>query len=306
MAEAFAIFGAVGTSIALLNLACQGFVSLMRTREEFKEAGHHIVDIERRFESTCFNITHWRTFWGLDKDVSTVTLKAFWGEEGCRLIGEHLGAIDIICEDLAAILVPFIVVASYDQIPEEDRKRAQARLKQPARRARRGEPHKSVVPKHIQRILGNRIKESAKERGMKKIRVLKEHVNKATTVTKKAKFVLSSSARLYDYLQALQDEFEQLQANVGWAWRSQHESIGYNATTYKQKRILALAKVHGHILEEAREHREETKILHACCSIREALKLEMDLLRDSTDESRHRRFNMLVPWPDTYVHLEIR
>lgn len=120
VAEALAVFGAIGTSIALLNLARQGFETLAKGFKEYAKVGRDILDIQRRIENLCFLIEEWKRFWFFDLPASDELLKAYWGQRGASLIANQLAAIDVKCEDLAAVFEPFVVDAEFSSLSGED------------------------------------------------------------------------------------------------------------------------------------------------------------------------------------------
>lgn len=301
MASALTIFGAVGTSVALLNLARQGFIALVTTYKDFKHAGDHIAEIQRHFNSICFLIELWSAEWGFDQRnaPNDEIFTAFWGERGWQVIKQQLAAVDIKCEDLAAVMSLSVPPTVYDGIPEDDRRRAHERLE---KRALAAKPHENTTGRAIQRIF----KEDARKREVRKIRVLEHHISQATTPWEKAKFVFSSSERLQKYLEALHVDFEELVKVVDKAWRSQHPGTDLRSTPYKQRWTIALARIHKPTLMEARNDRSGSKaLLTSCFNTKNAFKLEMNLLKNTTAETRCKSFHLLVPRLHSNVYLEM-
>ena len=64
MATGFEIFGAVGTCVALLNFARQGYESLARTYSDYRKAGPHILAAQRHCSQIYFTVQAWTTIWG--------------------------------------------------------------------------------------------------------------------------------------------------------------------------------------------------------------------------------------------------
>lgn len=286
MAEAFVIFGAVGTAIGLLNLARQGFDSLVKTYKEFRDAGQTIVDIQRKFENTCYLIKQWNDFWMIGKPTADEELTAFWGEEGCHLIRQQLATIDAKCEDLAAVLNPFLSAVHGHQLSRNELDRARSRLKE-------------RVPRKAQR-------NSQNDESYLQIRILEEHVTNATSLGKKAKLVLRSSDKLRNYLESLQCEYDELGRIVDAAWRGKHPTVVWNVSTHKQRWLIALDETRSPIVSAARRDRKETMDLHTfCLRTIETLDLELNLLKAPTGTARMRCFHMMIPRPHQGTQLQV-
>lgn len=286
MAEAFMIFGAVGTAISLLNLARQGFDSLVKTYQEFRDAGQTIVAIQRHFDNTCYLIKQWNDFWMIDDPTTDEELTAFWGEEGWRLIRQQLASIDTKCEDLAAILNPFVPAVHGHQLSETEWERAWSRLEKRALRQGHGNNQRSGL--------------------FFQVRVLEEHVANATTLGKKAKFVFKSSDILRGYLERLQSEYDELVRIVDAAWRGQHPTVEWNVSTHKQRWLIALEETRRPIVHAARRDREEIMDLHTyCLRTMKALDLELNPLKNTTGTAQIRCFHMIIARPqgETYVQV---
>lgn len=287
VAEAFVIFGAIGTAISLLNLARQGFDSLVETCKEFRDAGQTIVDIQRHFNNTYFLIKQWNDFWMIDHRTNDEELTAFWGDEGRDRIKEQLAAIDTKCEDLAAILNPFLSATHGHQLSDKEWKRARRRLEKRTLRKGHGNNQNSDL--------------------FFEIRVLEEHVKNATTLGKKAKFVLRSSDKLQKYLGELQDEYDELLRIVDRAWRWKNPAVDLNVSTQKERWLIALEETCRPIANAAKNDRKEIVKLHNfCLRTMETLDLELNLLKAPTETtSRIRCFPMIVAWPQGGTYLQV-
>lgn len=287
MAEAFVIFGAVGTTISLLNLARQGFESLVKTYKEFRDAGQTIVDIQRQFKNTCYLIKEWNKFWMIDDRTNDEELTAFWGDEGRDLIKNQLAAIDTKCEDLAAILNPCLSAVHGNKLSDKEWERARRRLEKRALRRGHGNNQNSGL--------------------FFEIRILEEHVTNATTRGKKAKFVLKSSDKLREYLEKLQGEYDKLIRIVDAAWRSKNRKVDLNVSTQKERWLIALEETRRPIADAAIENRKEIMDLHHfCLGTMETLDLELNLLKAPTEtNSQIRCFPMIVASSQGGTHLQV-
>lgn len=263
------IFGAVGTAIALLNLARQGFDSLLTISKDIRSAGQTIVDIKRQFDNIYFLIKQWEKFWITDSPTTTdEELIVFWGEEGWRLIRQQLDTIDAKCKDLAALLKPFLSADHAHSISDHEWEIARARLET------RAPPQ--------------------------------AHVTNATTLGKKAKFVLKASDKLRNYLKSLQDESNQLQRIVDDAWREQHPTVDWKVSTHQQRWLIALKETRSPIARAAKRDRKEIMDLHPfCLRTMEALDLELNLLKNTAEIPRVRCFHMIRAWPPGGVHFQV-
>ena len=161
------IFGAIGTSIALLNLARQGWDSLAKDYGGYKQAGQNIAAVQRRFGNICYLIDKWSDTWNFNDPSGEELFAVYWGEDGRQRIGRQMAAIDMKCEDLAAILMPFHSGADFDQITRDDRNRVQTRLenrKQRARQEKRSRLQKSRIYKIILNVFGDRVDDDPRDR----------------------------------------------------------------------------------------------------------------------------------------------
>ena len=278
MPEAFLIFGALGTAISLLNLARQGFNSLVATYQEFQDAGQAIVDIRRQFDNTCFLIKQWNEFWMIDDPTTDAQLIAFWGAEGLDLIQNQLATIHIKCEDLAAILNPFLQTVQGHQISDKEWERARRRL---AKRAPPTGQSNNLNPGIFLDIMA-----------------LEEHVANATSLGKKAKFVLKSSDKLQKYLNTLEIEYDGLVRVVDAAWRGKHPEVEWKVSTHKQRWLIALKETRRPIIRAAGSDRKEIMDLHPfCLRTMEPLDLELSLLKPTNETLQTRCFHMIIARP---------
>ncbi|MCJ1270603.1 hypothetical protein MMC22_010500 [Lobaria immixta] len=286
MAEPFVISGAVGTAISLLNLARQGFNSLVKEYKEFRDAGQTIYDIQRLFTNNCYLMKQWNDFWMIDAPTTDEELIAFWGEEGWRLIKQQLSTIETKCEDLAALLNPFLSANHGHPPSDKEWERAQERLRTRALRKGHGNNQNSEL--------------------FLEIRILEEHVTKATTRGKKAKFVFKSRQKLQNYLERLQLEYDELRRLVDAAWRGKHPTVQWNISTHQQRWLIALEETRSPIVRAARQNRKEVMDLHPfCLRTMEALDLELDLLKNTTGIPRIRCFHMIIAGPQGGTHLQV-
>ena len=300
----FEIFGAVGTSIALLNMARQGFESLKNDYKEYKRYGQSVIRSHRSCEQMCYLIEAWSSFWDLNVQRSDEWYKAYWSERGWEQIQQQLAAVLIQCEDLAAIIDKALPENIYHQISKADKERIKRHLYERApRNPRQHDPHLHLVERFAG-MLRNKIKNNAWAAKTIEIRVLEEHITNATKVTKKAKYILISCDQLQTYLKNLEEEFKKLERLAEAAWRERHGTDYRVSKTDKQ--VIALTETHKYILRQAQSQREETKALHHCCiSTLESLKLELSLLDGSPPEKTSKVFRILVPQPGRNVHLEV-
>ncbi len=306
MVTGFEIFGVIGTSIALLNLARQGYESLAKTYGDYKKAGPHMVELQRHCSNIYFIIQGWTRLRGFDVPMTDELYKAYWGEDGWKQIESQLAAVSIKCADLAAIIDRALPpTETYDQIPEEDRERARARLNQRAASTRRNDPPIPRPLRKLRQAIYPRISKRDTEKKVEEIHVLEEHITRATSTWKKAKYVLSSSENLQKHLKALEEDFRELTQLVKMAGQLQHPRVNYNTSTLNERHLAALTNARQSILQEAKEDRQATKVLYGCCSgTQQAVKLELGLL-DTTGDSRSKRFHIFVPQVQYNECLEI-
>ncbi|KAM0795311.1 hypothetical protein BDR22DRAFT_826164 [Usnea florida] len=300
----FEMFGAVGTSIALLNMARQGFESLKNDYKEYKKYGQSVIKSHRSCEQMCYLIEAWSSFWDLNVRRSDEWYKAYWSERGWEQIQQQLAAVLIQCEDLAAIIDKALPENIYHQISKADKERIKRHLDERAPRNPRQHGPRLHPVERFARMLRNKIKNDAWAAKTIEIRILEEHITKATKVTKKAKYILISSDQLQTYLKNLEEEFKKLERLAEAAWRERHGTDYRVSKTDKQ--IIALTETHKYILRQAKTQREETKALHHCCiSTLESSKLELSLLDGSPPEEKSKAFRIFVPQPGRNVHLEV-
>ena len=298
----FEIFGAVGTSIALLNMARQGFESLKKDYKDYKNYGQKVSKSHRSCEQMYYLIEEWSSFWNLNVQMSDEWYKAYWSERGWRLIKEQLAAVLIQCEDLAAIIDRALPEHIYDQISEADQKRIKRRLDERTRRA--VIPHLHPLGR-VARMLRNKVSNGAWASQKIEIRVLEEHITNATTVRKKVRYILSSCDQLQTYLKDLEEDFKKLERLAEKAWRDRH-GTDYMVSSKTDKQIIALTETHKYILRQAKTQREETKALHHCCiSTLESLKLELSLIDGSPAGEKSKAFRIFVPQPGRNMHLQV-
>ncbi len=242
MAAAFAIFGAVGTSVALLNFAPQGFESLVKTHKDFITAGRNIADVQRRFENVCYYVQEWTKFWFFDLPINDELLVTYWGHDATRLIAIQLATVDRECEDLAAILRSFIPHARFDQIPDADREKIESRLQARGRETERRRLQKpSKFRDAFKRVTIRKAAGDWQNKEKEKAQVLEQHINNKTTTRKKAKFVLSSQDTIDTLLQELIRDYDELQKVSKIAWQSKHSETLCETSDWKQKRVVGLA-----------------------------------------------------------------
>ena len=82
----FEIYGAVGTSIALLNMARQGFQSLKKDYKDYKKFGQKVARTQRNCEHAYYLIEEWSKYWDLNERRSDEWYRACWGVPGWHLI----------------------------------------------------------------------------------------------------------------------------------------------------------------------------------------------------------------------------
>ena len=301
----FEIFGAVGTSIALLDMARQGFESFKKDYKDYKKFGQKIAKSHRDCERVNFLIEELSIYWDLKDQMSDEWYKAFWGDRGWRLIQEQLAAVLIQCEGLAAMIGKVLPESIYDQIPRADRKRIEARLHENARGADSQEAIHSQTLRRVTRILKKMIKNDAWKCKIQEIRVVEEYITYTTTPGKKAKYILGSCDQLETHLKDLEHDIKNLAELAEKAWRNRH-GTDHSASSRTDRQIIALSETHKPVLREARRHRDETKALHHCCiSTVDSLKLEMSLLEGSPAENQSKVFRIFVPQQGRSVHLEV-
>ena len=297
----FEIFGAVGTSIALLNMARHGFELLKKDYKDYKNYGQKVAKSHRSCELVYYLIAEWSKLWDLNVRMSDEWYKAYWSERGWRLIQEQLAAVLIQCEGLAAIIDSALPEHIYDQISEADKERIKKRLRERTQRA--VIPHLHPLGR-VARMLMNKVKNGAWESPKIEIRVLEEHITNATTVRKKALYILSSCDQLQTYLKDLEEDFRKLERLAEAAWRDRH-GTDYQMSSKTDKQMTALTETHKYVLREAKTQREETKALYHCCiSTLDSLKLELSLLDGSPAEEKSKVFRIFVPQLGRNMHLE--
>ena len=296
----FEIFGAIGTCVALLNLARQGYESLAKTYNEYRKAGPHIARTQRQCSAIYFNVEAWTKNCGLDIPMTDELYQAHWGQESWKLIEENLAAVHTSCADLAAIIDKALpAIDSYDKIPEKDRERAQTCL------ARRPPPTRNRLRKRIHQAVKSRTPRPFTEQKVTEMRLLEDHISRTTSARKKIKYVLSSSDQVQKHIKQLNEDFNELKKLVKSAWSLQHPSLDYTTSTLSERYLAALTQARQHLVEEARKDRLHTKALYSCCfGTRQALKLELSLIGTPGD-SRSKQFHLFMPQGQYQEHLEV-
>ena len=315
MVTGFEIFGAIGTCVALLNLARQGYESLAKTYSGYRKAGPHILITQRHCSQIYFNVQAWTTIWGFDIPMTDELYKAYWGEDGWNQIEYQLATVSIKCTDLAAIISKVLLSSeTYQKIPEADSNRVRAKLDQ--RLPDQHLPDLRLPDQRLplaKRMLRDRMRQAMypnipkfiKYKKVQEIRHLEEHITRSTSAWKKVKYVLCSCEKLQGHLQALQDDFERLKQLVETAWQLQHPDVDFKTSTWNEKRTAALIQSNLFLIQEAKKDRVATKELYSCCSgTRRAIKLEMSLL-DQNGDSRSKCFHIFVPQTQYHGHLEV-
>ena len=294
MVTGFEIFGAVGTCVALLNLARQGYESLAKTYRDYQDAGADILAAQSQCSQIYFIVQAWTTIWGFDIRKKDEFYKACWGEDGWSQIEYQLAVVSIKCADLAAIISKALP-ETYQKIPEDDVNRARACLNLRL-------PDRCMSPRQRMHLTVLRL---GKEEKVEEIRQLEGHITKSTTRWGKVKYVLSSSKKMQRHLQALQDDFDRLKGLVKAAWQLQYPDVNFKTSTRDERHLAVLRRLNLFLIKEAKEDRVATEELYSWCSdTRRAVKLEMSLL-DSTGNSPSKRFHIFVPQNRYDGHLEV-
>lgn len=301
MVTGFEIYGAIGTSIALLNLARQAYESLAKTYSDYSKAGPNILATQGKCSVMYFRVQTWCNIWGLDKPMTVEMCKAYWGEDGWNEIERQIAVVSIKCADLAAIIDKVLPDTALANISEDDRKQIRACLEQ------RTSSTRPMHWKWIRRVVDPRVPVPwiNTEQRVEEIHLLEKRIHNSTSTRKKIKYVLSLSENLQKHLKALEEDFDALTRLTDTAWQSQHPKVDHKTSTLNERHLAALTKANIFLLQEAKEDRLATKALYSCCSTtQQALKLELSLL-DMTGESRCKRFQIFVPRPQYREHLEV-
>ena len=296
MLTGFEVYGAVGTSIALLNLARQGY----KTCSDYRKAGPHMVAAERHCSIIYFNLRAWIKTWGFDVPMTDELYKASWGEDGWKEIEAQLAAVSIKCADLAAIIDKALPsTETYQQISKDERKRIRAYLDQ------RVPPAKPKLRERIRQAFDHRVPRLSTDSKVEEIRLLEKHISKSTSARRKVEYVLCSGENLEKHLKALEEDFNLLTRLVKSAWRRQHPSVDHRTSTLNERKLVALTAARQFLIEKAKEDRVATKALYKCCSsTKQSLKLELSLI-DTTGESQIKRFHIFVPRVQYQEYLEV-
>ena len=290
MVTGFEILGAIGTCVALLNLARQGYDSLAKTHEQYRNAGSHIVKTQLRFSAIYFLIKARTTDWGFDIPMRDDLYKAHRGQDGWKQIEACLAAVHTSCADLAAIIDKTLPsIDDYDEFPESDRECARACL------ARRRPPTRNRLRKKIHQAVKFKIRRAFAEPRVTGMRLLEQHITRTTSARKKIKYVLSSSEKIQAHIKQLNEDFNLLTRLVKTALRLQHPSLDYRTSTLSERSLVATTKARQSLVEEVREDRLSIKTLYGYCSkTRQALKLELSLI-GTTGDSTSKRFHLFIP-----------
>ena len=291
MVTGFEIFGAVGTCVALLNLARQGYESLAKNSRDYGKAGPDILAARRHCLQIYFIVQTWTTLWGFDIPMKDELYKAYWGEHGWKLIETQLAIVSKKCADLAAVMSKALPQSeTYQRLPEDEENRVRACLDQ-RRSLRKGKYSK--VPM------------LSKKEKVEEIRRLEEQITESTNKLKKVKYVVSSSKKVQEHLQALQDDFDRLTQLVETAWQSQHPGVDFKTSTREERHTIALTQSNLFLIQKAKEDSVATRELYSWCSAtQKAVKIEMSLL-DFTGDSQSKRFHLFVPQSQDDGHLEV-
>jgi hypothetical protein len=214
MVTGFEVYGAIGTSVALLNLARQGFKILYDTYKDYQKVGHKIVRLQGDCNAVYFTIEEWRKSWGLHEKTSDDLYRAFWSERGWDLIQNQVAAIESDCADLAVLAHRSLrMTPNYNDIPKEFEERFREQLKTRAHGVR-SNPTNPNNPKEVSLSANGDAHHDTGMRRISKLHVLEKFVTTCTTPWKKAKFTLSQGEEIQTCLEALEKRFTKLRSLV--------------------------------------------------------------------------------------------
>ena len=297
MVIGFEIYGALGTSVALLNVAQQGIKFFIKTCKDYQKVGYAISEAERKCDALCLLINNWKEFEGLDRRMSDESYKGLWGDDWHQ-IKRDLNATELKFADFTNMVHEKLPPTfAYERIPNDFRERAEAHLKKQAGVIQVYSTPKSELHKSS-RTLREAPMGSPVARRIRKQRAEQDYITKMTPSWVKVKFILSYSKRLTNELRSLTESFEELQRIVHAATPLDLRRGYSGGLTSGQRLVAKLSLTQSPVREEAKKNRPQMKSLYKCCSTSRQfteLKLELDILKREGGVTRGKKFPMLTP-----------
>ncbi len=264
----FEVYGAVASTIALLNFAQLSLRSLVEAKKEFQNFGPNTENVRHSCELLYLDVKNWSDFWGFHTLTTREEYAGFWGEDGWNVIEKRLDDITDKCADIIVMVVTSLPpTQTYDQIPKSDQERISAYLQ-------RCTPHTKFAGHSRSRLFQkiwprplSEIKEYTRSRRAREQRILEENINRSTSAWKKIKYVLWSSKKLQIQLEAIKNEFGSLIKTTEMAWYSQHPGFDLKTLTHDERRVKALSRTRLFVLEDTKQDRVEYKALYGRCAV---------------------------------------
>lgn len=303
----FEIYGAIGATVGILNLAQLGIRSLVDSYKEYKDVGQSISKVQLDCKSLCFRISQWSKYWCFHIKMDDEMYKALWSEEGWPLIEQQLAATELEFADFATMVhrkIPATI--PYEQIPEDFRKRAEALLKEKTLCAEDSNTPDFESYENSKVDLGEILQKSPKESRIKMLRIGHRYIGQSTPHADKIKYVLRHSRKLERKLESLTQSFEKLKGLVDDARLSEESAAYPRGWTFREIRVIALTKIHRPILHEAKSNRLDMEILYECCSASlQSPKVELNIMKREGKIFGGKSFPILISQSEHGITAEI-
>ena len=307
MVTGFEVYGAIGVTLGILNLAQLGIRSLIDTCRECKDVGQSISKVQLDCDSLRFRLSQWSEYWCFHIKMDDHMYKALWGEEGWHLIKQQLAATELDFADFATMVhstTPTTI--SYEQIPEDFRQRAEALLNGKGLCARDSKTPDLAPHTNSKLTSGETLQKAPQESRIKMLRVARSHIAKRTPPTVRFKYVLYHSRQLERKLGSLTQNFEKLKGLVDDALLSEVTAAYPRGWTFRELQVTALTKIHRPILHEAKSNRLDMETLYECCSANlQSPKLELNIINREGEAFGGKLFPILMPHSGRGIIAEI-
>ena len=238
----FEIFGAVNGALGALNLAKTLFQYLYKTVQQYRGAGSKLLDLSESFDNFEIRLAIWADCWDVRDTTPDTFYVTLWSPGGWRSMSRQLAAVDKTSEDFVKVLSKLV--------DPEDLRNLDARL--PALGV--DEPEGAELPLDAN-PLGLRAQRAAKTRALAKL------AKKAVSWDDKAKFVLTKSDQLSEYLSDLKDRFTLLSTDALDFFTAAHPSVERSASVLTRRRTAAASM----LLQRALQTKAASEALYQSC-----------------------------------------
>lgn len=307
MVTGFELFGAVNGALGALNLAKTLFQYLSKIVQQYRGAGAKLLDLSESFDSFEVRLAIWAECWDVRNTTPDIFYVALWTPGGWRSMSRQLAAIDKTSGDFVKVLSKLV--------DPEDLRSLDATL--PALAA-------TIEPEVAETLqsahpVGLRAQQAAKTRELAKL------AKKAVSWDNKAKFVLTKSDQLTEYLGDLKDRFTVLSSDALNFFAATHPSVEMSASILTRRRIATASM----LLQRALETKAASEALYQSClswnqgtlpgivagqigandeaplNMAKKTRLEMDLLSGGMDGFTSLHYHLLISSPTTSTWQEI-